>query len=307
MPEGHVTHRMADAYAREFGGRPARSSSPQGRFSEEAAIIDGRVLDRAECFGKHLFLHFGSDIVHVHLGMAGKTRLNRADGGEDLGEEVTVTAPGDTEHRPVTGAVRWRIENDDAWLDLTGPAICELIDADARASVLDRLGADPLRADADPERAWAKVHRSKLPIAALLMDQAAYAGVGNIFRAESLYRQRLDPMLPGVALKRGEFEALWDDLCELMAYAVETGRIDTVRPEDDPAVTGRAPRVDRHGGEVYVYRRAGRPCHVCGTPVRTATLAARNLFWCPTCQPLSRRAAAVASRRAAKAKPRAVT
>lgn len=303
MPEGHVTHRMAAAYQREFGGRPARSSSPQGRFTQEAAIIDGRVLDSAQCYGKHLFLGFGQDIVHVHLGMAGKTRLHRADGGEDLGEVVTPLAGDsaiDALERPVTGAVRWRIENDDAWLDLTGPAICALVDDDARDAVLARLGADPLRADTDPERAWARVHRSKLPIAALLMDQSAFAGVGNIFRAESLYRAGLDPMLPGVALKRAEFEELWDDLCDLMAYAVDTGRIDTVRPQDDPAVTGRAPRVDRHGGEVYVYRRAGLPCHVCGTPVRSSVLATRNLFWCPTCQPLSRRAAAVAARKAAR-------
>ncbi|GAB96400.1 endonuclease-8/formamidopyrimidine-DNA glycosylase [Kineosphaera limosa] len=297
MPEGHVTHRMASAYERTFGGRPARSSSPQGRFAEEAAIIDGRVLDSAECFGKHLFCHFGHDIVHIHLGMAGKTRLNRADGGEDLGEEVVQLAPGDPGERPVLGAVRWRIENDEAWLDLTGPAICELTDAEGQAAVLERLGPDPLRADADPERAWQRLHRSKLPIAALLMDQSVFAGVGNIFRAEALYRAGLDPMLPGVALKRVEFEQLWDDLCDLMAYAVDTGRIDTVRPEDDPAATGRAARVDRHGGEVYVYRRDGQPCHVCGTTVKTTTLATRNLFWCPTCQPLSRRAAAVAARR----------
>jgi endonuclease-8 len=47
---------------------------------------------------------------------------------------------------------------------------------------------------------------------------------------------------------------------------------------------GRPPRVDDHGGEVYVYRRTYQPCHLCGGPVATADLAARNLFWCPTCQ-----------------------
>jgi endonuclease VIII len=46
----------------------------------------------------------------------------------------------------------------------------------------------------------------------------------------------------------------------------------------------RPPRVDDHGGEVYVYRRAGLLCHVCGTPIRSAVLAGRNLFWCPVCQ-----------------------
>src|SRR5690606_41968709 len=57
------------------------------------------------------------------------------------------------------------------------------------------------------------------------------------------------------------------------------------RPEHTPEAMGRPPRVDGHGGEVYVYRRAGQPCLVCGTPVRTVELASRNLFWCPGCQP----------------------
>ena len=286
MPEGHVTHRIARSLTETFAGRPTRSSSPQGRFEAAAARIDGRTLTGAECVGKHLFVHFDDDIVHVHLGMAGKASMHRDD---------------EADGRPVTGAIRWRLENDDAWWDLRGPAICELVGPDEVAAVLARLGADPLRPDTDPERAWARIHRSKHPIAALLMDQKVTAGVGNIFRAESLYRARLDPMLPGIALRRREFDGLWADLVGLMEYAVEHGRIDTVRPEDDPEVTGRMPRQDRHGGEVYVHRRSGQPCHVCGTPVRSTVLAGRNLFWCPGCQPLSRRKAAVEARRAARA------
>lgn len=301
MPEGHVIHRMASAYADAFAGRPTRSTSPQGRFAEEAAIIDGQVLDGTEAVGKHLFCHFGEHIVHVHLGMAGKTSLHRADSVDELGELLDTRPETDGGDRPVTGAVRWRLESDDAWCDLRGPAICAVIDADAREEVIARLGPDPLREDADPERAWQRIRRSKLPIAALLMDQKVFAGVGNIFRAEVLYRARLDPMLPGIALRRSEFDAMWDDLVHLMAYAVEFGRIDTVRPEDDPAATSRSPRVDRHGGEVYVYRRADQPCHVCGTLVKTTVLAGRNLFWCPRCQPLSRRAEAVAARKALRA------
>ncbi|GAB78428.1 endonuclease-8/formamidopyrimidine-DNA glycosylase [Austwickia chelonae] len=275
MPEGHVIHRLAASYTEAFAGRATRSSSPQGRFADSAALIDGRPLDAAEAYGKHLFCHFGPDIVHIHLGMAGKTSLHHA--------------PQDTDallaERPVTGAVRWRLENDDAWCDLRGPAICRLVDDDARRVVLARLGPDPLRQDAEPDQAWARVHRSKRSIAELLMDQKIFAGVGNIFRAEVLYRAGMDPMLPGVGLSRADFDLIWDDLVELMAYAVRHGRIDTVRDEHSPETTGRAPRQDRHGGEVYVYRRAALPCHVCDTPVRTVVVAQRNLFWCPGCQP----------------------
>ena len=110
------------------------------------------------------------------------------------------------------------------------------------------------------------------------------AGVGNVYRAESLFRARLSPMTPGIKVSKRRWNAIWDDLVDLMAYGVGTGRIDTVRPEHEPEAMGREPRRDDHGGEVYVYRRHGQPCHVCGSTVKTKVLEGRNLFWCPTCQ-----------------------
>jgi endonuclease-8 len=109
-------------------------------------------------------------------------------------------------------------------------------------------------------------------------------GVGNVYRAELLFRHQLDPLLPGCALSAEQWSAMWSDLVELMGDGVRRGRIDTVRPEHDPILAGRAPRKDRHGGEVYVYRRAGGPCLVCGTTVVTARHAGRNLYGCPCCQ-----------------------
>ena len=78
---------------------------------------------------------------------------------------------------------------------------------------------------------------------------------------------------------------MWRDLVELMAFGVRDGRIDTVTEDHTPDAMGRPARVDRHGGEVYVYRRAGDPCLACGTPVARAAFHGRNLYWCPTCQP----------------------
>jgi endonuclease VIII len=83
----------------------------------------------------------------------------------------------------------------------------------------------------------------------------------------------------------GQWQAMWDDLVLLLAEGVRLGRIDTVRPEHTPEAMGRAPRRDDHGGEVYVYRRTGQPCLVCGRAVRTEMLEGRNVFWCPGCQP----------------------
>jgi formamidopyrimidine-DNA glycosylase len=117
------------------------------------------------------------------------------------------------------------------------------------------------------------------------MDQRVVAGVGNVYRAEVLFRQRLDPLRPGSTLRVGQWRALWDDLVGLLAEGVRLGRIDPVRPEHTPEAMGRDPRRDDHGGEVYVYRRTGLPCLVCGRPVRTTGLAGRNVFWCSRCQP----------------------
>jgi endonuclease-8 len=243
-------------------------ASPQGRFAAEASRLDGRVLVRAEAYGKHLFHDYGPHgTVHIHLGLYGT-----------FGEDKLPTA------EPV-GQVRMRLAGRTHWTDLRGPNKCELIDPAQVEQIKARLGPDPLRRDAEPEQAWAKISRSKAPIAALLMDQSVLAGVGNVYRAEVLFRHGVAPATPGRALDRALWDEMWADLVTLMRAGVRVGRIDTVRPEHLPEAMGRAARVDRHGGEVYVYRRTGQPCLVCATPVSHTGLAGRNLYWCPSCQP----------------------
>ena len=113
------------------------------------------------------------------------------------------------------------------------------------------------------------------------MDQAVVAGIGNVYRAELLFRHRIAPLRPGREVSRDEWEDMWSDLVILMRYGVRTGRIVTIRPEDRVSKRG----VPSRANAGYVYRRTGLPCRVCGTPVAHAVLVARNLFWCPTCQP----------------------
>ncbi|GAA4909665.1 endonuclease-8 [Stackebrandtia albiflava] len=267
MPEGHIVHRLAATYRAEFGGGAVAVSSPQGRFAEAAARIDGKPVTATDAHGKQLFIEFGdAEWVRVHLGIYGKVAFGAA------------PAPA-----PV-GAVRLRLANDRRYADLRGPAACELITPGEKQAVHDRLGPDPLRADADPAVAWRRIGRSRTGIGVLLMDQAVVSGVGNVYRAEVLFRHGIDPYLPGRDLDLGQWTEVWRDLVALMREGVRLGRMDTVRPEHTPEAMGRPPRVDDHGGEVYVYRRAGQPCLVCGTEVRTAVLTARNLFWCPKCQ-----------------------
>ncbi|WP_190817949.1 Fpg/Nei family DNA glycosylase [Saccharopolyspora pogona] len=267
MPEGHTLHRLAGLHSDLFAGTEVRVGSPQGRFATSASLLNGSVFERAEAHGKHLFHFYGPDrVVHVHLGLYGTFTES----------ELPLAEP--------RGQVRMRIVGCTHWTDLRGPTACELLTGEEVAALRGRLGPDPLRRDADPEQAWQRISRSRMSIAALLMDQKVLAGVGNVYRAEVLFRHGIPPYTPGRSLDRVQWETIWADLVELMADGVRVGRIDTVRPEHLPEVTGRAPRQDRHGGEVYVYRRAGMPCLICGTPVATAALAARNLYWCPTCQ-----------------------
>ncbi|OLB64020.1 MAG: DNA glycosylase [Actinobacteria bacterium 13_2_20CM_2_72_6] len=170
------------------------------------------------------------------------------------------------------------------WLDLRGPAACEVLDAAEVDALVARLGPDPLRADADPGRAYARIRRSDKPLAALLLDQSVVAGPGVIYVTEVLFRAGLPPTTPGRELTPEAWQGIWTDLVELMREGVERGRIDTVHSRHTPEAMGRPPRVDRHGGEVYVYRRAGQSCLVCGDGVRTGVLAGRNSYWCATCQ-----------------------
>lgn len=196
------------------------------------------------------------------------------------------------------GAVRVRLESDRACADLTGPTACEVLSTAEARSVQRRLGPDPLREDSDPQRFVDAVVRSRSPIGVLLMNQDVIAGVGNIYRAEALFRAGQDPLAPGVAVPREVVLELWHDLAELMADGVRTGAIVTTRldhrtGEDAPAELGRRlarQNADSEPGAVaredsfYVYQRDGRPCRVCRTPVALTLLAARNLFWCPACQ-----------------------
>jgi endonuclease-8 len=271
MPEGHTLRRLADDLEAAFAGRPARVSSPQGRFAADAALLDGQTVVGAESAGKHLFVEFpGERFIHIHLGLIGSFDLHPAP------------------VQPPVGQVRLRLQNETTYADLRGAILCDLVGREKHDLVLASLGPDPLLPDADPMDAWSRIRRSHRPIGDLLLDQGVLAGVGNVYRAEVLFRHRIHPLRPGNTLRVGQFGSMWDDLVELMHEGVRTGRIDTVHSAHTPEAMGRPPRVDDHGGEVYVYRRTGQPCLVCGARIKTALLAGRNLFWCPRCQPTFR-------------------
>ncbi len=331
MPEGHSVHRIARQFARNFVGRPVSASSPQGRFAEGAAVLDGREMLQAKAVGKQMFLEFEGDMwLRVHLGLYGAwdfsgeilvdPTIASANGrmgqtnqrGTDIDQPIfdeagenslsSIGAPrrarvhvrmseqtsglgdeGDQWPPPVVGQVRVRLLTEITCADLRGPTACALQTPDEMLATIAKLGPDPLVGDPaeGEERFVTVVRRKATPIALLLMDQAVVSGIGNVYRAEMLYRARLNPHTPGRDVPEEIVRELWRDWVRLLAVGVDTGQMMTMDDlSDDEYRAAMASRDDRH----WVYHRAGLPCRVCGTEIALEDIGARKLYWCPSCQ-----------------------
>lgn len=330
MPEGHSVHRIARQFDRNFVGRQVAASSPQGRFAEGAAVIDGRTAVDVRAVGKQMFLEFDDELwLRVHLGMYGAwdfageilvdATIASANGrmgqtnqrGTDLdrvmdaaGENslTSIGAPrrtrvhvrmseqttgladeGDAWPPPVVGQVRLRLLTDGTCADLRGPTACQLQTPDEMLATIAKLGPDPLVDDPaeGEERFTATVRRKPTPIGLLLMDQSVVSGIGNVYRAELLFRAGLDPHTPGRDVPEELVRELWRDWVRLLRIGVETGQMMTMDDLDPEAYRrAMASRDDRH----WVYHRAGLPCRVCGTEVVVEEFGGRKLYWCPRCQ-----------------------
>ena len=330
MPEGHSVHRIARQFERNFVGRTVAASSPQGRFAEGAAVLDGRTPTEARAVGKQMFLAFDDLWLRVHLGLYGAwdfageilvdPTIASANGrmgqtnqrGTVLGDEPIMDAAGENSLSsigaprrtrvhvrmseqttglgddlewppPVVGQVRLRLMTDITCADLRGPTACELQSTDEMLATVAKLGPDPLVGDVGEgeERFTRTVRRKPTPIGQLLMDQNVVSGIGNVYRAEMLFRARQNPHTPGRDVPEETVRALWRDWVRLLAIGVETGQMmtmDDLAPEDYRKAM--ASRDDRH----WVYHRAGLPCRVCGTAIVVEEMAARKLYWCPRCQ-----------------------
>jgi len=298
MPEGNEIHRWAERHAAAFAGKVVRVDGPQGRFTD-GPVLDGRRLLRVMAIGKHLGYDFGKDrILHVHLGLQG----DFTEGSGPL--------------PPVRGALRLRMWNaaavkkpaaagqssrhawyseDDgtgnipaeqvAWVELRGPMDCTVYTQEQWETLSRRLGPDPLGDDPlgrdAPERAFAKIAKSKKAIGALLMEQDVFAGIGNIYRAELLFRARQSPFAPGSNVAPEVLKKMWKEAGPLMRAGMVDRRIVTTLAKDRPHKRGPVLKEEAH----YVYRRNGKPCFICGTKVmKMEGFAGRNLFWCPVCQ-----------------------
>ena len=261
MPEGHTIHRIKNEHNASFSSQKLVVLSPQGRFSEGAKLLSGRQLNAAEAYGKHLFYHWsGRKILHVHLGLYGKFRLFKNPAPEPR------------------GAVRVRMIGDYSAFDLNGPNRCELFGRDDYNRLLQRVGPDPLREDADPESAWQKINRSRATIGSLLLNQSVIAGIGNVYRAEILFRLRIHPDRPGKELARNEFDELWQMAVELMSIGVKYNRIITVSREQIGKPLSRANASER----LNIYKKP--ECPECQSDIYYWASGGRTIYACESCQ-----------------------
>ena len=243
----------ADATVASAGGR-------MGQTNQRGTLLD---LDAAD----------GSP---PSIGAPRRRRLRMSE-QEVLSDEPTVFP-----HEPV-GAVRVRLLTRDTVADLRGPTACEVQTPEQVDASLAKLGPDPLVDDQalSEERFVSVIRKKPTPIALLLMDQSVVSGIGNVYRAELLFRARLNPHTPGKLVPEETVRALWQDWCHLLPIGVKTGQMLT---RDGLTAAGKRKaltrRVDRH----WVYHREGLPCRVCGTNILLEELGGRKLYWCPVDQ-----------------------
>ncbi|HET9075817.1 MAG TPA: DNA-formamidopyrimidine glycosylase family protein [Acidimicrobiales bacterium] len=260
MPEGHTIRRKVVDQSPYMVGRRLDVSSPNRRFSGGAALLDGRVLEDLDAWGKHLFYFFeGRRVLHVHLGMDGRFRHHRVTPGE-----VRRPGPG----------VWVRASSPDLTFDLSSPKKCEVIDVVHQRALVAGLGPDPLRGD-DGSAAFPRLAGRRDGIGEALLDQSLVAGIGNVYRAEILFAHGMHPERPAATLTAGEWQDLWGTATRMLEAGVrDRGEIRTVGPRDLKV---------RDGRQVYVYGQ--RMCAHCGSPVRRWDLAGRVAYACETCQP----------------------
>jgi endonuclease-8 len=266
MPEGDNIHRQATALNEQLVGRSVSVLWARGVPYPRLA---GATVTRVEARGKHLLLDVGDARVHVHLGMSG--RLQLAPGGRlapSTGARASLAIATDE----VT-ALWWR-----------APRVEVLRAAFAHAHpALASLGPDVLAADFDAAAAVPRARQRppETQLGPLLLDQRVASGIGNVYKSETLFLERLDPFASISSVDDATLARLYARARTLMQQNLGPWNRTTTR---DMTRGGPAPRGE---ARLHVYRRAGHSCRACGALIRAAAQGdpPRTTYWCPGCQP----------------------
>jgi endonuclease-8 len=265
VPEGDTIHRHAAELEAELVGQVVTAFHARGMAFPR---LVGRTVESAQARGKHLLIDVGDARVHVHLGMQGRLRL------EDPRRVTTATRA-----RASLAIVTARV----AALWWRAPTVEVLRAAFAHAHpALRALGPDLLSRDFDAAAVVTRARQrpGETALGALLLDQRVACGIGNVYKSEVLFLERVDPFSPLSAVDDPTLTRLFARARALMQSNLGPwGRTTTV----DLSRGGHAPRgADR----VHVYRRAGHPCRVCGAAIAAAAQGdpPRTTYYCPRCQ-----------------------
>ena len=263
MPEGDTLHRTAQTLQRVLAGQRllrVRSSVPEIASAELA----GHVIDDVSAHGKNLLIRFDDGrVLHSHLKMRGSWHVYR---------------PGERWQRPEHQA-RVVLELSDALaVCFAAPTVRLLAPHVAAADAyLNGLGPDLIPDEFDEEAAVSGLQAlGDLPLGEAVMKQTALSGIGNIYKSETLFVCRTDPFQPVSALDRAALTTIVRTARQLLRKNART---------ESPQRTTTTGALNANGA-YWVYKRSGRACRVCGTPIRMQRQGAlhRSTYFCPSCQ-----------------------
>lgn len=256
MPEGDTAHRAAGALHDALAGKTVTRFELRVPGSA-TADLRGEVVHDVVARGKHILERIGEWTLHSHMKMEGRWDV--------YPRGARWRRPSHTA-RALVGSAGL----DTVGFDLAG---VELVPTSDERRIVGHLGPDPLSPDWDLAEAARRIAGDVRPVHVAVLDQRNVAGFGNVYANEMLFVRGIAPARPAAEV---EAPTLLDVGARMM-------RANLHRPER--TFTGDT----RPGRRTWVYGREGRPCHRCGTVIRTATLGAsptsgRNVFWCPRCQ-----------------------
>ena len=271
MPEGDTLARIAVALRPYLAGRvvtAARARLPGPQVSR----IVGQKIDAVDAAGKNLLIKFDGGLeLRTHLGLHGSWHRYR---------------PGETWRRPPSRAALV-IEVPGAIAVCFDAPVVELFERRAEIvhPTISMLGPDLVAAEFDQAEAVRRLRepgRAQTAIGEAVLDQRALAGIGNVYKSEVLFIEKVDPF------------ALLGTLDEATIERVVATAREFLKSNANPeAAAGRTTTVDLKTGaklapsRLWVYDRAGRPCHRCGTIIEAGpqgTELPRTTYWCPSCQ-----------------------
>lgn len=258
MPEGDTLFKAAAKLAPALvGARVEAVAGSAPAMQRDGRVLVGREIEDVFAVGKHLVIDFERNAsLRTHLGMHGQWRLYERGTawGRDPGPARVVLKTAD--HEAVCFAA---------------PRV-QVGSRQAVRARIDHLGPDLLDPDFDEAEAMRRARATDLPtISDLLLDQSVMAGVGNVFKNEVLFMEKVHPEADPADL---------DD--EVLRRIIRQSRKQLLanRTTRDRVTTGGA------RGNLWVYKATRRPCRRCGEPIVEGWVGAfpRITYWCDACQ-----------------------